>query len=179
MMKNRTIITMILVVSLITIMAGCAAGAPKPVRNPHFVAHYIRTNGYHSDVIYPVVSIIRTRTELMDYYDKNKDRYDLDRRSGPVPSDATIGFLDAGDKYDVPYFENNMLILLLVEEGSGSIRHEVKDFVQEEQSTQVLIERQIPEVGTADMAEWHIVLELEKKDFRDQSIKVVFSDAKA
>ena len=38
-----------------------------------FSAQYIRTDGYHEDVRYPIVKIIRSVHELNDYYEKNKD----------------------------------------------------------------------------------------------------------
>ena len=38
-----------------------------------------------------------------------------------------IGFLDACDKYDNAYFERQNLVLIVLQEGSGSIRHEITD----------------------------------------------------
>ncbi len=54
------------------------------------------------------------------------------------------------------------LIKPILEEGSGSIRHEVKSVVKNpDGSFAVEIERDVPEVGTDDMAEWHIIVEPE------------------
>lgn len=127
-----------------------------------FTPQYIRTNGYHEDVEYPVVKIIRSVDELNAYYRENKDRYDLERKD-KVYSDTTIGFLDACDKYDEAYFEDRILVIVLLEEGSGSIRHNVDNVkLGTDGKLYISIRRDVPEVGTDDMAEWHILIEPEK-----------------
>lgn len=89
-----------------------------------FVPQYIRTNGYYEDVEYPVVKIIRSVDELNSYYNENKEKYSLERREDPA-SDSTIGFLDACDKYNAEYFEKQILVMVLLEEGSGSVARTV------------------------------------------------------
>lgn len=127
-----------------------------------FVPQYIRTNGCHEDVEYPVVKIIRSVEELNAYYNENKERYDLERND-KVYSDTTIGFLDACDKYTAGYFEDQILVMVLLEEGSGSIRHNVDNVKHgSDGKLYISIRRDVPEVGTDDMAEWHILIEPEK-----------------
>ena len=127
-----------------------------------FVPQYIRTNGYHEDVDYPVVKIIRSVDEMTAYYNANKDKYNLERRSDPA-SDSTIGFLDACDKYTAEYFEEQILVMVLLEEGSGSIRHNVDNVKYgSDGKLYVSVRRDVPEAGTDDMAEWHILIEPEK-----------------
>ena len=127
-----------------------------------FTPQYVRTNGYHEDVEYPVVKTIRSVDELNAYYTANKDKYNLERRSDPA-SDSTIGFLDAVDKYTAEYFENQILVMVLLEEGSGSIRHNVDNVKHgSDGKLYISIRRDVPEAGTDDMAEWHILIEPEK-----------------
>lgn len=130
---------------------------PSEPESYAFEAQYIRTDGYHEDVEYPVVTVIRSRAELDAYYEANKDKYAMERRT-QVYSDDTIGFLDACDAYDDEFFEERDLILILLEEPSGSIRHEVSDIRRdfENGGWRVTIDRLLPESGTDDMAEWHI-----------------------
>ena len=86
-------------------------------------------------------------------------------------SDTTIGFLDACDQYDETFFEKNYLIFVLLEEGSGSIRHEVRSVQQtKDKKISISIDRKVPEVGTSDMAEWHIILELSRDVLVEGSI---------
>lgn len=136
-----------------------AAGAPVSLE---YGVQYIRTNGYRDGARFPGVCIIRSREELNDYYKNNKDTFDLERKE-QVYSDTTIGFLDACDRYDDSFFESKYLIFVLLEEGSGSVRHEVTQVQQtSDKQISVLIDTVTPEVGTCDMAEWHIILELSR-----------------
>ncbi len=120
---------------------------------------YIRTDGYHENVSYPKAVIIRSVNEFKEYYEKNKELYNLERRTD-IASDSTIGFLDACDRYDDEYFKGKILVLVLLEEGSGSNRHEVTGVCLDNKGKlQIKIETKVPEVGTCDMAEWHLFIE--------------------
>ena len=55
-----------------------------------------------------------------------------------------------------------MDIMIVLAEGSGSNRHEVKSVIKNSDgSFAVDIERKVPGTGTEDMAGWHIILEIE------------------
>lgn len=143
----------------IVTLDGNEGGIAAPLID--FKAQYIRTDGYHEGAEYPVAKIIRSVEELNAYYETNKGKYDLERKE-KVYSDTTIGFLDACDKYDKAYFENQVLVMVLLEEGSGSNRHKVSNVgLTDDGKMTVHIETIVPEVGTCDMAEWHILIEPE------------------
>lgn len=126
-----------------------------------FNAQYIRTNGYHEEIEYPIVKIIRSKEELDKYYNVYKYSYFLESRK-PMYHDETIGFLDAAKEYNDAYFENKILVMVLLEEGSGSIRHKVDSIeYSSDGKMNINILRIIPEIGTDDMAEWHILIEPE------------------
>ena len=122
-----------------------------------FEAQYIRTNGGPEDG-YPYHTVISSRAELEAYYEAYKDIYSLERRE-TVYSDSTIGFLDACDKYDNAYFERQNLVLIVLQEGSGSIRHEITDVRRHRiengalDGWDITIDRKVPEAGTEDMAQ--------------------------
>lgn len=131
-------------------------------------AQYIRTDGYHDGEEYPRFFWITSSKELQEYYEANRDKFDL-KSKDTVYSDETIGFDDAIKEYDDSFFEKNDLIFILLEEGSGSIRHEVTGLniessnnSEKKYAIQPEIDRIIPEVGTDDMAEWHIIIEISK-----------------
>lgn len=131
------------------------------VQNCEVSAQYIRTNGYHEEITYPVITVIRSVAELNAYYEANKDQYDLARKD-KIYADTTIGFLDACDRYDDTYFEKQALILILLEEGSGSIRHQIHKAGFSGDQFVVSLDSYLPGgVGTADMAQWHIFVEPE------------------
>ena len=135
-----------------------------------WAAQYIRTNGYSEGVLYPSVRIIDSLQELKDYYNTWHEVFDLERKE-KVYSDTTIGFLDACDQYNETFFEKNYLIFVLLEEGSGSVRHEVRSVQQTtDKKISISIDRRVPEVGTDDMAEWHVILELSRDVLVEGSI---------
>ena len=131
------------------------------VVNCDYNAQYIRTDGYHDGAKYPIVTVIRSVDELNAYYEQYKDLYNMGTNPDPA-SDSTIGFADAMQKYDESYFAKQALILILLEEGSGSVRHEVSKAGFSGNQFVVSIDAYMPGgVGTCDMAEWHIFIEPE------------------
>lgn len=150
---------------------------PSAADPVNYEAQYIRTNACHEGTEYPAVIIIRSVDELNAYYDANKGKFDLERHD-KVYADTTIGFLDACDKYDEAYFENQILVMVLLEEGSGSNRHEVDSVkVGSDGRLYVGINSIVPETGTCDMAQWHILIELEADvDITSESDVVVYLD---
>ena len=148
--------------------------AADPVK---YDAQYIRTNACHEGTEYPAARIIRSVEELNAYYNTNKNKFDLERHD-QVYTDSTIGFLDACDKYNEAYFENQILVMVLLEEGSGSNRHEV-DSVKASSDGKLYVDISsiVPEVGTCDMAQWHILIELEASvDITSESNVEVYLD---
>lgn len=137
-----------------------------------FKAQYIRTDGYIEEARYPVISLINSPAELHEYYNAQKDDYDLERRT-QVASDSTIGFLDATHPYDDAYFTDHVLVFVLVQEGSGSIRHAVKNIKENGGLVEMTIERIVPGTGTDDMANWHIMVELKRGSFEESDLRVI------
>ena len=125
-----------------------------------FEAQIIRTDGYHDGVIYPKVTLIDSAEELNRYYEENRALYDFSHKE-TVYADTTIGFADAIEMYDDAWFRDHQLILVLLEEGSGSVRHEVTG-VRGGEMPEVTVTRLVPEVGTDDMAEWHILIGVDR-----------------
>lgn len=124
---------------------------------------YIQTDGYHDGTVYPVVTLIGSAEELKAYYEANKDFYDLGHRE-KVYTNTSVGFADAITKYDAAWFETHRLILVLMEEGNGAVRHEVTGVTVYPDGSEVLVEviGVIPEEGPDVMAEWHILIEMER-----------------
>lgn len=170
--RFRGIAALVLLAALAAFLPGCgpAPGPEEPetpeTREAAFIAQYIRTNGYHEDVEYPVVTVIRSPEELEAYREANEDRYDLAQ-------------WDVAERYDASYFEANALLLVLLEEPSGSNRHEVRGVTVGENGIEIGIDRILPEIGTTDMAEWHIFIEIAAEDLVSDEIAVLFEDKEA
>ena len=125
-----------------------------------FSARYIRTNGYHAGFSYPVVTLVGSVDELRSYYEENRTLYDLSPKGNGAPGTA-VGFADAIEGYDDAWFETHQLLIVLLEEGSGSVRHQVTNVTAGPEPV-VDIDRLVPLVGTADMAQWHILIETDR-----------------
>ncbi len=128
-----------------------------------FIAKPVRTNGYSDSIKYPAVVVISSLQQLNDYYSAHKEVFDLERKEIYFPGPSELGFLNLYDQYDEAFFEENYLIFTILEEGSGSIRHNVESVaLTSDGKLSVFIRSIVPEVCTDDMAEWHIILELQR-----------------
>ncbi|MBP3579940.1 MAG: hypothetical protein J6K12_01695, partial [Clostridia bacterium] len=82
------------------------------------------------------------------------------------------------DKYDEEYFESQILLIVLLEEGSGSVRHKVERVANGADGITVDITTIVPEIGTCDMAEWHILIEPEVGFAEDADDVTVYIDGR-
>ncbi len=62
--------------------------------------------------------------------------------------------------YDDGYFEEHELVLVLMEAGSGSVSHQVMDVLTSSSGVTVTVHRMAPEICTADMAAWLMLVDL-------------------
>ena len=138
-----------------------------------FTAQYIRTDCRNESVDFPYVKLINSLSELNEYYESNKDVFYLGHVEN-VAADTTIGFLDAIEKYDDEFFATSSLALIVLEESSGSIRHEIKSIKYGGDSLDIIVNRLSDVAGTCDMASWHIIAELNgtKIDLKEENISL-------
>ncbi len=106
-------------------------------------ARIYRTDGYIDDRSYPFTVTITSAEQLGQYIEDNSELYQI---KGDMFTD-----------YDSGYFERSALVLAVLEEGSGSVSHE---FIGIDRDYTIHIRRNVPEVGTCDMAEYHVVIEI-------------------
>jgi predicted small secreted protein len=115
---------------------------------------YIRTT-WLTEIDYPIITVVSSKNALEQYYEKNKMLI-LDGYNNVMLPDQN--FLDAIEKYTDDYFINDYLLIVLLQENSGSIRHEVE---RVDHNGNIFIKRLSPGIGTADMAAWNIIIELD------------------
>ncbi len=123
--------------------------------------YYFRTSW--SELQYFSASeVIESFSDLEAYLSKmaSEDYYNRD----------ILGFFE--ENVDETLFDNYHLIVLVVEEPSGSNRHAFKSFEVHDDTLHIEFDRIIPEIGTSDMAAWHIVLVYEKEHFEFNDIDV-------
>lgn len=120
---------------------------------------YVRTNGRAPDTEFPHSLVIRSRQELLEYYEQNKAYYNMDSSRDESPA-----FRDAIDRYDEAYFAKRELLVVVLQENSGSIRHHVnfmrERFTETEGWWEVSITSFSSMYETEDMAQWHILIEM-------------------
>lgn len=77
--------------------------------------------------------------------------------------------------YDEAFFRDNVLAVIYLEEGSGSISHEVTMVRRVGETIEIFIRREIPEVGTCDMAYWTIAAAISREDWDGAEIVPVIN----
>ena len=131
---------------------------------------YIRTNyvsGTHGQTF-----VIESKEELEEYYNANKEKHNLGHRE-KVYSDTTIGFADATKEYDEEFFKEHNIVLVLLTASSGSIRYKVANVNLNDGVMEINITKKTPEIGTCDMAGWHVLVETEKVEIEEIRVGVV------
>lgn len=169
---KKILISAILCVTLILSMTACRTDQPGETSTAPtsaeatsvaeatepltYKVQYFRTGGYVPETEYPYVVIVQSAKELADYISENRDEFDFESWEATGTEDAH-GMLTAIDAYDDAFFSKNALLIVVVQEPSGSNRHEFLGFGEK---NEIRIRRIVPEVGTTDMADWHILIEL-------------------
>jgi len=115
----------------------------------------------YADASYPGVVKILSVRELAEYYSNNRSKYQFNVGYYSETSMADEVFSD-NSGYDDEFFKKNFLLFIILGEGSGSIRHKVGSVSPENGLLKIDIIRTMPEIGTMDMAQWHIVLALDR-----------------
>ncbi|MBQ8172011.1 MAG: hypothetical protein IJZ95_08490 [Oscillospiraceae bacterium] len=122
----------------------------------NYPCNIYRTDGYVEGRIFPTAVTISSLEELKLYFNENEEQYQL-------------GNADLWD-YRSDFFKDNALVLAMIEESSGSIGHE---YLGVSSDNEIIIKRIVPECGTCDMAEYHIVVEI-PTDKADEQFSVRF-----
>jgi len=122
-----------------------------------FDVQYIRV-GYSSD--FPAYTIIDSR-ETLNLFHISRNINNISLRDPE--------FINAISKYTDSYFTDNFLVIVCLIEPSGSNRHKVERI---NPNGNIIIKQLIPEIGTADMATWLIIIEL-NNSFKLERYQVV------
>lgn len=136
-------------------------GPSTSVRELDFKASYERSPYYNSSKEYPIITIVKSQKDLKEHEAKVKGL--TVSKLSYVNGNKENNEVDL-NKYNDEFFNNKSLIVITLDESSGSVRHNVKSVVKEGNNINIAIERKAPEFGTADMAEWNIYIELNAED---------------
>lgn len=105
------------------------------------------------------IMVFHSAEKLKSFYMDMEGTYDF--RSGEnSPKEKILS-------YDEKYFEENSLIIIHIQSNSGSVRYSVTDISVSGGNCSITVNAKIPEVGTADMADWFILIEQPKAALED------------
>lgn len=142
------------------------------VENP--TTQYIRT-GYSSLDAHNY-QLIRHYGDLNWYYENNKGICNLERNDPGNAIDLTIGFLDAVDKYNTQWFDENALVLIPLIENSGGITHTINSYEVDIGVLKINIKSNLTGAATEDMAGWHLIMEVKQSHIQDLNCVEIYKD---
>lgn len=94
--------------------------------------------------------------------------------STDTPYDSPICFDDAVLKYDEAFFENNTLMVVAIEESSGSVSHMLQSVeMSSDSKLTASIIRTFPVAQTCDMANWFYLIECPKEKIQECSFDAI------
>lgn len=136
------------------------AGILYTVPNARYVRYIPEEHMCEDPYAFPqTVFVIRSTEELRAYLGGQDELYDYGYEL--LAPEPTVPFY-AYEVYNDEYFEDNILVLILVEEGSGSIRRRVTDVTKQNGSLEIGVDVLTTGWGTDDMAYWTLFIELDK-----------------
>ncbi|MEG2411457.1 MAG: hypothetical protein RSA29_07115 [Clostridium sp.] len=137
-----------------------------------FEASYVRTGKYSIEKKYPIITICKTLQDLESHGLKVSE---LQLRSEPTSMLSSIQ--SDVKKHDEEFFKRKSLIAITISETSGSIRDKVEKVVKDGNKIYVYIGRKVPEIGTMDMTEWTIYVELDADAVKgEEEVYLIFRD---
>ena len=162
LLRKISLLLVLLITSVFVLTActdgGCYDGGDRnwdPIRGTKVTSQCIRTDGTPDEP--QNIVVIESEEKLAEYYLENQDKYSFGAQSN------SASFTKAIEKYNAEYFKDKLLVFVVLEETSGSIRHQVisVEFLSysDNANNTIHIERTVPEVLTDDMAVWHIIID--------------------
>ena len=121
-------------------------------------ARIIRTFDFYDDIATVSLTTILSKPELDRYFINRAQKIQLSEYPFVVTADSEA-FIDAFDQYTDHFFAEKYLAIVSLAETSGSIRHRIDGI--DDKST-IFLTRLTAEVFTQDMAQWYIIIELNR-----------------
>ncbi len=154
----------VLIMMLFTtfILIACQPGATQAptYRSDHVedvTYHAFRTNARYVWDGDRGIMVIEELEELENYLSANDTQFDFTR------TDPT--FKSYVENKETAFFDDHYLILIKLQEVSGSIWHELDTLEVENDTLMVTLNAHVPEIGTTDMAAWHLIIEVPKASY--------------
>ncbi len=181
-MKRRWI-TLPALLLIVILFSGCTVGnhpehllnggsslnalPATPAVSIPFSAVFCRGSLPKDDQSFEGLRVIGSTTELDAYRQEYWPTDSYDQYHQLLENGQTVAA--QFDSYDAAFFAEHLLVIAFVEEGSGSIRHEVVCCTTASSGSEITIRSFNPNpdgIGTCDMAYWHIPIALKRADLK-------------
>jgi hypothetical protein len=175
-MKKLIIIGMFLLVTFMVLSAcisknGSTSSRSNRSGKVEFKVQYIQ-NIRTSDP--PALTVISSKSELEQYHEETWKFISLFFPATEADLLPITNFSNATKEYSDKFFKDNFLVIVELWEPSGSIRHRVERI---DENGNIVISRLLPEIGTTDIGEWGIIIELNNR-FKLSQYQLVLVDEK-
>jgi hypothetical protein len=129
----------------------------------------VRTDGYVVNEQYPVVTTIKSKAELEQYYNQYKDAYDFSRRI-PLSDYGTGGFLDETDKYTDEYFADQFLVIMIISaDTNGYPKHGIAGI---DIDGNIIVDRAVPQAEDG-AGKWSHIIEI-PNEYSEKDFKILY-----
>lgn len=140
--------------------------APLPTYTSiKFDTKSIQTHLYSDNYVAPTKDVITSLSGIKKYQETYKDdKLDLSLNA-----------------YTEDYFNDKVLVIVTIQEPSGATTDKVGSIFKADNLTSldIMVERNTAKMGTADMATWHLLVEMDKASFGNtDTISVLYTSAK-
>ena len=157
-----------LVLIVILLLASCSRSPITPgidnTKPLNYTTKFVRTYPYDIDAQYPKYYLFNTYDSFSKYLENDALTF------GGYEDNQEISNLIK--KYDEDYFNSHSLVILLLLEPSGSIRHQIESVKIVENVLHVNLVKRVPEIGDSAMAVWSIFIELDKNNEKVKELEV-------
>lgn len=125
--------------------------------------------GYHSEFVRTDQIASKGWVETSNLF---KSFSQLEEFLQQIKNDNEDYVLQLFAKFDEEFFESNNLALIGIIETSGSNRHKIKSLEIFADTIMINISRHVQQIGTCDMAYWHLFLSISKTFFNGNNLLV-------
>lgn len=152
-MRSKKRIVFVGIVLSVLCLAACEG---SQIKNYEYEVYYVRNSLRSDDEVYPSANIFRSLEEWEDFYKEYPDGAQI------VPVN-TKELNKVCKQYDEAYFEEHDLIVLMIDETSGSNSLEMKKVYYDKKNGQwqLTVKRHMAKGGSDDMVMWNILVELD------------------
>jgi hypothetical protein len=154
--KVLPILGITLIVALVVVAFMCIITPmlnEKEIENTDlkYKTEAIKTHLYKEEINEPIVNVITSLNDLNEYIKDYEDDNLKEKLS----------------KYSDEYFSTKALLIVTKLESSGSNTNKIDRVEKIDSKLNIYINRYVADIGTTDMAMWHLLIELDKEVIED------------